>query len=105
LNPGSGWITSVIILFVQLVVPILLLFFQVRESARFPAYNTGNVTSYDFIGLLNTDWDTFCYQTVAFDALVINVIIFIVYSIRVSFVLRASPRKELTSYKPLRFSR
>jgi hypothetical protein len=89
------------VLFIQLVVPLLLLYFQIRESPRFPAYNDGNATSFDFIGLLNTDWDTFCYQTSTFDSLVINVIIFIVYSIRVSFLGGTfALSTELTTFLP-----
>jgi hypothetical protein len=73
-----------VVLFVQIIVPFLLLLFQIRESVRFPGYNTGNVSSTDLVGLFATDWETFCYQPVAVDALIINFVIFLVYTIRVS---------------------
>ena len=75
---------SVLVIFIQLIVPFLLLMYQVRSSVRFPAYNDGEVTSWQVIGLFATDWNTFCYQRVPLDALLMNIVVFIVYSIRVS---------------------
>lgn len=99
---GSGFVTSMVVLFIQLAVPFLLLMFSVREGGkedadpsekRFPAWRECqvaldndepcNVSSTDLGGLFTTTFDQFCNQFVALDAIMMNCVIFVVYSIRV----------------------
>ena len=91
---GSGFTISIVVLFVQLVTPVLILIFAVRESNRFPIFlntnntlnfengnvggwNDGNlvdlpgslnlsiVSSYDLALVFYTNWDVFCHSYVA----------------------------------------
>ena len=80
---GSGFVTSIIVLFIQVMIPFLLFMYQIRSSSRFPNYGYNNVSSLDFKAIFETNAVTFCNQAVAFDAVIINFIVFLVYVIRV----------------------
>jgi hypothetical protein len=79
---GSGFFTAWALIFVQITVPILLLVFQVRTSSRFTNYPVESGTE-DWVTIFETNTETFCNDTVALDALIMNFVVFIVYVIRV----------------------
>ena len=79
---GSGFITSLTVVFIQLTVPFLLLAYAVRNSTRFPNFINLNLDSFDYSGIFSTDWSQFCYQYASFDELVMNVVVFFIYTVR-----------------------
>ncbi|KAH9251345.1 hypothetical protein BASA81_010756 [Batrachochytrium salamandrivorans] len=81
---GSGFVMSIILMIVQLLVPVLLLVYQVRSSPRFPAFSSEpNVSSLDFETIFSTDWDGFCYEPVGIDGVLMQYVVFFVYWTRV----------------------
>lgn len=82
---GSGFITCVVCMFMQFVVPFMILLYTIRVSTNFPNFTMlPNSSSLDMERILNTSWDGFCYSSRAFDAVMMNYVIFAVYLIRVS---------------------
>jgi len=109
---GSGFVTSFIVLFIQITVPILILFFSVRQTSRFPWFLGSNnelnnmwlnngpappaplpwnvpetfnatIPTWDLGIIFQTNWSIFCTVDQAIDRLLMNIIIFLVYTIRV----------------------
>ena len=80
---GSGYTSAITIMIIQLAIPFLLLDYVVRTSNRFPNYGNLNLNSYEFSEIFTTTWSQFCYQYAALDELIMNFVVFIIYSIRV----------------------
>jgi len=104
---GSGYVVSFLIITIQALVPFCMLVFAVRWSNRFPLFlastnvinledgangptTDGNilplnytVLSTDLSSVFWTTWPIFCGMPVAFDQMYMNIIIFLVYVIRV----------------------
>lgn len=73
---GSGWIIVLIVMFVQLIVPIILLYASVSSSERF---FIDQPYPYNIL----TDWETFCVPTGSLGGKIMNVAVLAVYIIRV----------------------
>jgi hypothetical protein len=80
---GSGFITTLLCMFIQFTVPILLLIFQVRVSSRFHGEVEVDTDTQNLTWIFNSDIDEFCNQSGAFDSLLMNLVVFFVYSMRV----------------------
>lgn len=81
---GSGFLISAVMLVIQLLVPVLLLLYQVRSSPRFPAFSSEpNVSSLDLETIFATDWEGFCKEPVGIDGVLMQYVVFFVYWTRV----------------------
>ncbi|KAH9253295.1 hypothetical protein BASA81_008646 [Batrachochytrium salamandrivorans] len=81
---GSGWITSLIVLAIQLSVPFLILVYSARVSPRFPRFTMEeNSSTVDFELIFSTSWEDFCDNHTPIDQLIMQYIILIVYLLRV----------------------
>jgi hypothetical protein len=89
---GSGFITAWTVFALQLIIPLMILLYAVRTSTRFPNYSSGItnedgnltfVSSADLVAIFETNWDTFCNQFATLDQIVMNFVVFVVYTIRV----------------------
>lgn len=80
---GSGFITCLVCFFMQVAVPLMIMFYTVRVGARFPFPEEPNASSIDFGLIWNTTWEEFCFTPRPFDALMMQYVVYLVYLIRV----------------------
>jgi len=80
---GSGFSLSILIMGVQLVIPFLILDYQVRTSDRFPNWAAAGLGSLEFTAIFATSWQQFCYKPTPVDQVLINFVVFVVYIIRI----------------------
>lgn len=81
---GSGFITCIVCAFLQIVVPLMILLYTTRVSTNFPYFTIlPNSSSLDMERIWHTTWKDFCESPRAFDAVLMNVVVYVVFLLRV----------------------